>query len=93
MQSFSNLFLGLLSYLLVALLFVGCASSPGEEVDSVQAVEATQQGQVTAGEDAESIPVFEEVLPDSGLLEGVNPEEIITDDWNSDSPDAEATDD
>ncbi len=38
-------------------------------------------------------PQFEVVLPDSGLMENINPEEIITDDWTSDSPDAEASED
>ncbi len=72
---------------------MGCAGNPGKDVDSVQAVEATQEKVETTVDEVNSIPVLEEVLPDSGLLEGVNPEEIITDDWNSDGPDAEATDD
>ena len=93
MQSFSKLFSGLFSGILIALLFIGCASSPSEEADTVKAVEATEVEQVTQDNGLNSSPVFEEVLPDTGLMEGVNPEEIITDDWNSDSPDAEATDD
>ncbi|NND93886.1 MAG: hypothetical protein HKN45_03420 [Flavobacteriales bacterium] len=32
----------------------------------------------------EDIIQYEESVPDSGLLEDVNPEEIITDDWSDD---------
>ena len=33
-------------------------------------------------ETKEEAYVLEESVPDSGMLEGVNPEEIITDDWS-----------
>ena len=78
----------LLKTLLFGLLLCSCGSNQNEADESKPPV--LQEGIAEFDNDQ---PQFEEVLPDSGLMENINPEEIITDDWTSGSPDAEATED
>lgn len=93
MQSLNNLISGLISGIYLCLLVIGCSIDQAENIDATHSEKEISEEQVIAEDGIESTPVFEEVLPDSGLLEGVNPEEIITDDWNNDNPDAESIDD
>ena len=65
-------------------LLSNCGQIEKEAIDSYSKDDVREEVEA----ESNGVPQFEVVLPDSGLMENVNPEEIITDDWNSESPDA-----
>jgi hypothetical protein len=54
-------------------IHLACNNSAQVEVETDNQTEAVVE---------EEVIQFEESMPDSGLLDNVNPEEIITDDWS-----------
>ncbi len=82
----------IMSFFICALL-TACASSTVEEKEQETPANPSAEAHLSIEDESDPTPVFEEVLPDTGLMNNVNPEEIITDDWTSDSPDAESSDD
>lgn len=74
--------------LLFGLLLWSCGSN---QIEAEESKPQVIEERITESDNDQ--PQFEEVLPDSGLMENINPEEIITDDWTSSSPDAEASED
>jgi hypothetical protein len=83
------------TFLLILLFcsFLGaCDANPSQEQEAKENVRPTSEAEISVEKESAPAPMFEEVLPDTGLMNNVNPEEIITDDWTSDSPDAESSD-
>lgn len=63
------------NFLIVLVLIFTSCSEPEAPAQEVIIVEPTQE--------IDNRPLTEE-LPDSGILKGVDPEQIITDDWSDD---------
>ena len=83
------------TYLLIFLfcsLLGACSANTSQDQAPKENANPSNEIQTSAEEKSDPAPVFEEVLPDTGLMNNINPEEIITDDWTSDSPDAESSD-
>ena len=68
---------------LLVTLGLALLSSCGNESAEKKALESSPEIDITEDVQEEAIQ-YEETMSDAGMLEGVNPEEIITDDWSDD---------